>query len=159
MKYKREMAKKYKDYPAFKRFLDFKDAIKDTWVIACISCLRVLSTTAGRAISLEALKAELDQKPGNLYKACIQPQIIKFKDMRQKFLDSKGRLLLCSSCDNYLKVKNQMPPLNFNNGLQITDIPQDLELTDLEATLIAKRILCIYLLRNLEWALLNNLPF
>ena len=34
-----------------------------------------------------------------------------------------------------------MPPLSYKNGLEITEIPEDLELTDLEATLVAKRIL------------------
>ena len=135
-KYKREMKKVYDNYSEYKRFLDFKDAIKDTWVIACLSCFRVLSTTAGRAITLDKLKAELGK---SLFEKCIKPDACK----RREFLDDEGRVLLCTSCDSYLRVKKQMPPLNYYNGMEITKIPDALKLTDLEATLVAKRILFI----------------
>ena len=42
-----------------------------------------------------------------------------------------------------MKLKGEMPPLNWHNGLQITEIPEALKLTDLESTLVAKRILFI----------------
>ena len=61
----------------------------------------------------------------------------------QEFTDAKGRVLLCSSCDFHLRLKREMPPMNYNNGLGIVEIPKELKLTDLEATLVAKRILFI----------------
>ena len=134
-KYKKEKEKKFNE-SEYKRFKAFKNAIKDTWVIACLSCCRIMSTTAGRAVKLDKLKAELGE---SLFNECINEDFSK----KKVFQDSQERVLLCSSCDGYLRLKKQMPPLNYKNGMEIVEIPTELELTDLEATLVAKRILFI----------------
>ena len=52
----------------------------------------------------------------------------------------KGKLWLCHTCFNALH-KFKMPTLRYSNGLQADNIPKELQLSDLEAVLIAKRII------------------
>ena len=89
---------------------------------------------------MERLKAELQD---SLFEECINTEWWSSGKPPQEFTDAKGRVLLCSSCDFHLRLKKEMPPMNYNNGLGIVEIPKELKLTDLEATLVAKRILFI----------------
>ena len=57
---------------------------------------------------------------------------------------SNDRWYICKTCVKYLQ-KNEMPPLNVNNGLELDEMDEELDLTELEQTLIAKKILFLKL--------------
>ena len=75
----------------------------------------------------------LDGKEPGLFNACIHTPL-------KPCMKVKGKLWLCHTCFNALE-KYKKPSLRYSNGLQADYIPEELRLSDLEAVLIAKRIL------------------
>ena len=73
-------------------------------------------------------------------------------------LHIEEKIFLCTSCDRYLRQKNEMPPLCYFNGLEVDQIPKELELNDLEATLVSKRLLFlkIYHLPKSRWSAVKD---
>ena len=49
---------------------------------------------------------------------------------------------LCGTCRKYL-IKGKIPPLCFKNGLEIEQMPKELQLTELESVLCSKNILFV----------------
>ena len=107
--------------------------MRDCWSVGCISCHRKMSTTAGRYYNggINKLKLELEEKEPGLFYKCIFMPIPK-----ELHIDDK--IFLCTSCDSYLRKRKEMPPLCYFNGLEVDQIPKELELNDLEATLVSK---------------------
>ena len=130
------------------RFIHFKKDLKDCWSVGCLCCHRKMSTTSGRYYDgdIDKLKADLENKERGLFDKCILTPI-----PRELYIDQK--LFLCTTCDRYLRQKKEMPPLCYFNGLEVDKIPKELELNDLEATLVSKRILFlkIYHLPKSRW--------
>ena len=52
---------------------------------------------------------------------------------------STGNFYNCDNCHLYLQ-RNELPPLNTQNGMDIDDIPEELDLTPLEKQLISKNL-------------------
>ena len=118
-----------------------EEEIKEGLSYTCICCHRLGTKVSVRQVpgkgdidqQLEGLKLRLDGKVPGLFKACIHTPL-------KPCMKRKGKLWLCHTCYNALQ-KFKKPSLRYSNGLQADDIPDELKLSDLEAVLIAKRIL------------------
>ena len=83
-----------------------------------------MSTTTGRHYSdVNKLKLELEMKRPGLFDKCIFMPI-----PRELYIDEM--VFLCSSCDRFLRQKQEMPPLSYFNGLEVDKIPKELELNN-----------------------------
>ena len=83
---------------------------------------------------IEALKKQLTAIKKGLFENSIKMPLPK-----EVYYD--GRIYLCGQCRKYFFEKKKRPPLSYYNGLESEDIQPELQLTDLESVLIAKRIL------------------
>ena len=124
------------------RFMKFHEEMKDVCGYGCICCHRVLTNIKDSRIKI---KGGLETIRRNLKKMHPNQEIFDRCFLEKKMLP-KGLLngedcYLCDTCSRWLK-KGKMPPMCYKNGLQIDEIPPELEeINDLEATLIAKNIL------------------
>ena len=124
------------------RFGKFKAEIKEGLSYTCICCHRLFFTTGVRHPQylkgdhdqqLKMLKRKLDAKQPGLFKDCIHTPL-------KRCMKTRAKLYLCHTCLGALD-QFKKPAQRYNNGLQADDIPEELRLSDLEAVLIAKRIL------------------
>ena len=83
---------------------------------------------------IKALREELNKILPRLFEDSIKMPL-------PREVHHDGRVYLCGQCRKYFFVKKKRPPLSYFNGLECEDIPPELQLTDLESVLIAKRIL------------------
>ena len=77
---RKEKQKIFKNEAELDRFKKFKKATRDTWVVACLSCHRVLKTTEGRAFHFAPLKQELEGT--GLWGKCIKHKDDPPRDFR-----------------------------------------------------------------------------
>ena len=123
------------------RYKKFKAEIKEGLSYTCICCHRLGTKVSVRHVpikgdigqQLKGLQARLDGKEPGLFKACIHTPL-------KPCMKVGGKLWLCHTCFKDLE-KFKKPKLRYCNGLQADEIPEALKLSDLEAVLIAKRIL------------------
>ena len=143
-----------KNDSAEKRFKRFKKNIRDTWSYPCICCHRINSGGGVQKLpgkdkdfrgQLKQLQKELDQKRPGLYKEAINPPDDK--------MTMDGNFHLCSTCNKSLRKEMKVPRYSYNNGLGADERPPELKLTDLEETLIAKKILFLKIctIRTSRW--------
>ena len=129
--------------------MNFKKDLRDVHCLPCLCCYRVLSSTgAVRVKSLEAFKEKVNAKQKNLFERSI-----KVEDTLQS-----DCLYICRQCEEYLLKKGTMPPLSVMNGLECEAIPPELELNDLEMTLIARSILFLKIitLPKSQWSAIKD---
>ena len=113
--------------------------MKNVCAYGCICCHRVMTNNKENKVKggLDGLKRQLDEKNPELFKKCILD-----KELLPKALRKAKDVYLCNTCDIWLKERQEMPPMCYNNGLGVDKRPPALkDLNDLEATLISKRIL------------------
>ena len=130
--------KRFQNKNEEKRFIEFCRIMKNVCAYGCICCHRVLSSTNENKIKggLDGLKRHLGEK-NPMFTECILDE----RDLPKALRNSK-EVYLCKTCDVWLTEKRKMPPMCYNNGLGVDKRPPELkDLNDLEATLIAKRIL------------------
>ena len=125
------------------RYMAYKESIKDTWSVGCVSCHQPQNSGTWYKGGLKELKTTLDRKAPmkHLYeKSIAEPHTLEFK---YQFETERG-VFVCSTCNRWLIQKKERPPLSPFNGLWITETPKEVkELNHLERTLISKRILFI----------------
>ena len=110
------------------RYQSFQNKIRDGLHLVCVSCQRIMYREAMEIF--DHLKE---------YKVEFNTTVTAEND---------GKLYICKTCLKYLN-KNELPPLCTNNGLELDELDEDLDLTELEHTLIARKILFLKLhIRN-----------
>ena len=114
------------------RFLAFKKETQEGLAYPCICCHRIFFKNQVIAMLLGGLQEKLERMKKALFNKCISPV--------QQAMIIHGKVHLCHTCQSHLK-RGNMPPLSTLNGLVLEDIPDTLQLSDLENTLIAKNIL------------------
>ena len=79
------------------------------------------------------LIADVETKRAGLFKRAVEYQI-------EIEINGKRSAYICHACKKHLKA-GKLPPMSANNGLKIPSTDTELELTELEGNLIAKRII------------------
>ena len=133
------------------RFVNFHNEVKDGLSYPCICCHQLFMKKTVSPVNLEGLNELLDGKSSDFFQYCIKTPISE-----NMFVN--GKTYLCHTCNrNYLK-KLKRPPLSYQNGLCIEELPEQLKLSDLEHTLIAKNILFlkIYELPISRWSAVKD---
>ena len=120
--------KRYKNFPLNKK-LFFKE-IQHGPIFPCICCNRDMFER-GVKIVTEQFRQLLNENDLN---SCVR---------LDPDLKINGNHYICSSCHSTLKNKKKMPPICFNNGLGLSDVPECLKLTTLENHLISKNLVFI----------------
>ena len=127
--------------------------MKNTCSHGCICCHRILTNIDNCKVKggYDGLKNELNARKPGLFEECILE-----KDKLPKELLVENEVYLCHTCERWLKQKLEMPPMCYNNGLQLAPIPDELrDLYELEKTLLSKNIVFIkiHLLPITRWKL------
>ena len=99
----------------------------------CLCCHRIFFRDSVVGFDFNGLKKKLHEKEPGLFDACIK---VPVPDAFYR----KDKVYLCKSCNGYLK-DARLPPIRYYNGLECDDIPDELKLSDLETTLIAKNLI------------------
>ncbi len=116
------------------RFLKFKKSIQESLSYICSCCKRIFfKDQVVKKGKMHELKNNLDELFSGLFNKTIQEK------------EGKNEYFLCHTCNNYLFKKKHMPPLCYNNGLQLDNIPECLKINEIESTLIAKNIIFLKL--------------
>ena len=111
----------------------FHKDIREGLCYTCVCCHRLFFKSSVVGFNFDLLKNRIDKKENGLFDACIK---VPFPASFYK----DDKVYLCKSCNNYFK-ESRKPPLRYTNGLGCDIIPDDLKLSDLETTLIAKNII------------------
>ena len=119
---------------ATERLQDFRSFIENGCIFICVCCNRRCFDTNIVEYN-EQFIASIEDYP-DLLKRCVQ-SISESNSVQ-------GKQYICHTCKNYLK-RGKMPPMSTKNGLDIVDLKDSngnkIEVSELEATLIAKNIL------------------
>ena len=138
------------------RFLEFHGEMKNTCSYGCICCHRILTNIANCKVKggYEGLEGYLNERNPKLFKECILD-----KKQLPRGLLIENDIYLCNTCDRSLKQKQEMPDMCYNNGLGLSEIPDELkDLYDLEKTLLSKNIVFIkmYQMPTSRWKLTKD---
>ena len=134
------------------RLQAFRSSIENGCIFVCVSCNRRCFDTNIVQYS-EQFIASIEEDYPDLLEKCVQS--ISESDSVQ------GKQYICHTCKNYLK-RGKMPPMSTRNGLDIVDLKDSngnkLEMSELEATLIAKNILFmkIFNLPKSRWSAVKD---
>ena len=93
----------------------------------CTSCHRQMFRRGVKSITQEFLKKVEENGLRDLL------------NLSEQMEHSTGFFYICDNCHLYLN-KNELPPLNVKNGMDLDDMPEVLQLTPLEKQLITKNL-------------------
>ena len=65
-----------------------------------------------------------------------------FSDPQVVEINGEEEVYICRTCEKHLK-KGDLPPMAAANGLNVVECSQDIKITDLENSLIARRIMSL----------------
>ena len=111
------------------RFSYFNQDIADGPKFDCFSCHRALFKKGVKFMNDEEISKLVDKLDLNF--------------LKKIGLDAHENLpnfYLCHNCYNYIR-KGKVPCIHISNGLALEDIPEELELTNLEQQLIARNLI------------------
>ena len=134
------------------RLQDFRSSIENGCIFVCVSCNRRCFDTNIVQYS-EQFIASIEEDYPDLLEKCVQ-SISESNSVQ-------GKQYICHTCKNYLK-RGKMPPMSTRNGLDIVDLKDSngnkLQMSELEATLIAKNILFmkIFNLPKSRWSAVKD---
>jgi hypothetical protein len=111
----------------------FKNSIKYGPVFDCLSCERNLFLDSIKEISLNEARKVFEF-------------LYSHTEEESAFLEEERKYYLCPNCHGYIK-KGKVPPIAHVNGLFTEDIPDNLKLNELGATLIARNIIFLKLFK------------
>ena len=137
---------------AIERLQDFLSSIENVCIFLCVCCNRRCFDTNIFKYN-EQFIASIEENYPDLLKRCVQ-SISESGSVQ-------GKQYICRTCKNYLK-RGKMPPMSTRNGLDIVDLKDSngnkIELSELEATLIAKNILFmkIFHLPKSRWSAVKD---
>ena len=120
------------------RIRNFKRATLFGPIFICSCCHRRLFENGVSKIA-EKFKEKLKEKGKVTYSTMIPPEQERWIEITLNGSTSLSGLYICHTCkDNLLRGK--MPAMAVQNGLQLVDLPEDCNLTELENNLIAQMI-------------------
>ena len=132
-----------------KRLKKFRERTMMNAIFTCSSCHRNLFDC--NVCKLDSkLISEIETKKPGLYNHAIEHLIeININGLKSSYI--------CYACKKHLRA-GKLPPMAANNGLKIYSHNPGLELTELEANLIAKRIVFmkIFQLPKSRWTALKD---
>ena len=134
------------------RLQDFRSSVENGCIFIYVCCNRRCFDTNVVEYN-EQFTASIEEDHPDLLERCVQS--ISESDSVQ------GKQYICHTCKNYLK-RGKMPPMSTRNGLDIVDLKDNngnkLELSELEATLIAKNIIFmkIFHLPKSRWSAVKD---
>ena len=134
------------------RLQDFRSSIENGCIFVCVCCNRRCFDTNIVQYN-EQFTASIEEDYPDLLEKCVKS--ISESDNVQ------GKQYICHTCKNYLK-RGKMPPMSTKNGLDIVDLKDSngnkLDMSELEATLIAKNILFmkIFNLPKSRWSAVKD---
>ena len=137
---------------ATERLQDFRSSVENGCIFICVCCNRRCFDTNVVKYN-EQFTASIEEDYPDLLERCVQS--VSESDSVQ------GKQYICHTCKNYLK-RGKMPPMSTKNGLDIVDLKDSngnkLELSELEATLIAKNIIFmkIFHLPKSRWSAVKD---
>ena len=137
---------------ATERLQDFRSSIENGCIFICVCCNRRCFDSNIVEYN-EQFIANIEEDYPDLLKRCVQ-SISESNSVQ-------GKQYICHTCKNYLK-RGKMPPMSTRNGLDIVDLKDSngnkIELSELEATLIAKNILFmkIFHLPKSRWSAVKD---
>ena len=137
---------------AAERLQDFRTSVENGCIFICVCCNRRCFDTNVVEYN-EQFTASIEEDYPDLLERCVQS--LSGSDSVQ------GKQCICHICKNYLK-RGKMPPMSTRNGLDIVDLKDSkrnkLELSELEATLIAKNIIFmkIFHLPKSRWSAVKD---
>ena len=111
------------------RFSYFNEDIADGPMFVCFSCNRALFKKGVKFMTdgdISKLVDKLDLK--FLKKIGLDPD------------ENRTNFYLCHNCLNCIR-KGKLPSIHVSNGLALDDIPEELDLTNLEQQLIARNLI------------------
>ena len=134
---------------AKKRLRKFMQQTMFNAIFTCSCCQRNLFDCNVSNIDSKLITYIETKKPG-LFQRAIEHQI-------QVKINGKTSSYICHACKKHLKA-GKMPPMSAKNGLRIPQHDPELELTELEGNLIAKRIIFmkIFQLPKSRWTALKD---
>ena len=140
---------KKKNWGEKDRLREFREATKYNAIFICNSCHRRLFQENVEIMS-NKLISDLNVAKEGLLKKCMQERIVTP-------VDGKQDCYLCKTCIGHIKSK-RMPPMSVNNKLILNPQDDDMKLTEMEGTLIAKDIIFqkIYQLPKSRWTALTD---
>ena len=118
-----------------KRYIKFKENIKYGPTFPCLCCERLM---------FENSMCKLTDSEFNEYTNTLEKLYKQTWNKCNKAIN--GKYYICSTCKSLIK-QHKRPPQCFLNGLHIEEVDVDLQLNELERTLIAKNILFLKLLQ------------
>ena len=117
-----------KDFPS--KLKSFFKEIQHGPVYPCVCCNRDMFKRGVKKVT----RAFLSILKKNDLESCVKLNSSLLID---------GHYYICSSCHSTLKNKKKMPNICFQNGLDVSEVPDCLKLTDLENQLISKNLIFI----------------
>jgi hypothetical protein len=114
-----------------KRLKKFRERTMYNAIFTCSCCQRNLFDCNVSKLDDKLIMGIAAKKPG-LYERAIEKEI-------QITVNDKTSAYICHACKGHLK-SGKLPPMSAKNGLKMNAQDPELELTELEGNLIAKRI-------------------
>ena len=144
MRRKKAYDKSKRMVDASKRLQKFNNANRFGPVFVCSCCHQKLYESDVEALT-EEIEVTIKEKTPGLFEKCIpdpartKPQII-IKENGKTVPGILPEYYICKSCKRSL-LSGKIPKLSSTNNLQVDDIPPGMELSELEANMIAKSLI------------------
>merc|ERR1711954_418601 len=145
----RRQAKSRQVKSAHERLNKFRKHTMFNAIFVCTCCPRNLFNCNVTTFD-SRLREKMDDKNPGLFGKAIE-EVINIT------INGKTASYICHACKNHLR-RGKLPPMSAKNGLHIEVQDPELELTELEANLIAKRIIFmkIFQLPKSRWTALKD---
>ena len=131
------------------RLREFRHGTKYSCIFICNCCHRRLFHENVEVIT-EKLINDFNRAKEGLYSKCIDQNI-------ETPINGRTDCYICKTCILHLKAQ-RMPPMSVQNKLKLDELQEDMILTDMEGSLIAKNLLFakIYQLPKSRWTALTD---
>ena len=134
--------KAYNNSTELKRLIKFKKSVRFGPIFTCRVCEQDMFENNVTVIT-EQFESDIKSMSPKLYESALNKKhevniLYIFNDMATQI---QSLCYICTTCKTHLK-KQHLPPMASANGLQVMPInDKDLQLTELESNLIAKRLI------------------
>ena len=117
-----------------KRLQKFQESVRYGPIFTCTVCEQEMFRHSVIVLTKE-IEETLKQKCSEMCKLVLQ-----VKHKHKVFVNGESNVYMCGTCKKHL-TKGNLPAMAAENGLNVLPIPEDLNLSEIENNLIAKRIM------------------
>ena len=117
-----------------KRLQKFQESVRYGPIFTCTVCEQEMFRHSVIVLTKE-IEETLKQKCSEMCKLVLQ-----VKHKHKVFVNGESNVYMCGTCKKHL-TKGNLPAMAAENGLNVLPIPEDLNLSEIENHLIAKRIM------------------